>query len=201
DAVAEFQTVSRLVPDLALAHTNLGATYIDLGQYEQAESEYRTALRLKETQPAFENMGALLAYERRDAEAGQFYKRALAIPPAHFRLWMNLADSYPRIGRLNEGTKALPRGEEFAERDLGKDPRDGYARAFAAYFYARLGEIERAELEIEQALSFSPSDAKVLRRAAILYEALGRRENALRVLTAAPHNLLDELSRQPDLAD
>jgi eukaryotic-like serine/threonine-protein kinase len=201
EAATAFRKVTELAPDLALGHTNLGGCYVSLGRYGEAEAEYRTALQLKETEEALENLAGILLYAHREAEAIELYRRALAIPPVHFRLWMNIADSYRRTGRLDEAHHAYLQGETLAEHDLREDPRDGYARAFAAYFYARLGEPKRALLEIEQALRLSPSDARVMRRAAILYEALGHRDDALKVLHTAPAALLSELNRHPDLVD
>jgi eukaryotic-like serine/threonine-protein kinase len=201
DAAAAFRKVTSLAPDLALGHTNLAGCYISLGRYDDAEAEYRKALQLKESEEGLENLALVLVFAHREAEAIELYKRALAIPPPHFRLWMNIGDSFRRTGRSKEARHAYLQGEALAEHDLRENPRDGYARAFAAYFYARLGEPKRALLEIEQALRLSPSDARVTRRAAILYDALGHRDDAIRVLSAAPATLLLELSRHPDLVD
>ena len=55
--------------------------------------------------------------------------------------------------------------------------------------------------EIRQALQLSPGDNKVIRIAVLTYEALGQREQAIQVLSGATPELLQELDRQPDLAD
>jgi len=85
--------------------------------------------------------------------------------------------------------------------DLSEDPHDGYARAYTAYFFARLGDRKRAEDEISQARALSPSDTKVMRRAVLTFEALGERDRALDIIASAPPQLIRELERHPDLAD
>src|SRR5262249_13199665 len=178
EALTAFRAVTALAPDLALGHTNLGVVYADLGRYGDAEAEYRTALRLRENEEAFENLAGIMAYQHRDADAIEFYRRALALSRPDFRLSMNVADSYRRLGRGSDARGAYKAGLALAEDALRDDPRDGYARAFAAYFYGRLGDTKRALLEIEQALRLSPFDARVRRRAVILYEALGQRSES-----------------------
>jgi Flp pilus assembly protein TadD len=201
EAAVAFRNVTELAPNVALGHTNLGGTYANLARYDEAEAEYRAALRLRANEEAFENLATLLAYERRDGEAIEYYRRALTFPPQQYRLWMNIGDSYRRVGRSDDARDAYVQGVASAERDLRQEPRDGYARAFAAYFYGRLGDKKRAVLEIEQALRLSPADARVLRRAVLLYDALGQRDDAFRVLRGAPATVFAELGRHPDLVE
>jgi tetratricopeptide (TPR) repeat protein len=201
EAAVAFRKATELAPDVALGHTNLGGTLANLARYDESEAEYRVALRLRESHEAFENLANILAFERRDAEAIEFYKRALTFPPPRFGLWMNIGDSYRRVGHSNEAADAYRQGEALAEHELRLEPRDGYARAFAAYFYGRLGDRKRALLEIDQALRLSPGDTRVLRRAVLLYDALGQRDDVFRLLSAAPATLLAELGRLPDLVD
>ena len=70
-----------------------------------------------------------------------------------------------------------------------------------AYISARLGDRQRAEDEIAQALQLSPGETKVIRNAVLTFEALGERDKAIQVLSSASPDLLRELDRQPDLAD
>src|SRR5262249_42214516 len=144
-----FQIVTKLMPAFVLGHTNLGGAYTNLGRFAEAEAEARKTLALAQTQEAFENLANVLAFERRDAEAIELYRRALTIPPPHFRLWMNIGDAYRRAGRAPDARDAYRQGAALAERDLRQDPRNGWARAFAAYFYGRLGDAPRALLEID----------------------------------------------------
>ena len=66
---------------------------------------------------------------------------------------------------------------------------------------ARLGDRDRAEFEIAQALQMAPEDGKVMRIAALTFEVLKQRSKTLKSLRNAPAGVLGELSRQPDLRE
>ena len=114
---------------------------------------------------------------------------------------LNLGDSYRRSGRARDAQGAYRRGRQLAERNLLNNPSDGAARSLVAYFAARLGDRTMAQRELIQALHFGGKQKTVVRRAVITYETLGERDLALEVLQSATPDLLQELNRQPDLAN
>jgi serine/threonine-protein kinase len=114
---------------------------------------------------------------------------------------LNLGDCYRRLGRKADATGAYRRAMDLAQGELRQDPRRGSTRAFVAYFAAMLGDRGRAEEEMVQAQQLSPGDARVIRRAVLMYELLGQRERALAALSGSTPELLQGLSRHPDLAD
>ncbi len=113
---------------------------------------------------------------------------------------MNLGLSYGREGLENDAEAAFRSGLAAAEKDLTIDPRDGSERAQLAYFAARLGDLRRAEFEIAQAIQVSKNDSDACILAVLTYEALGRREQSLGLLTSSPA-VLGQLKRYPELAD
>ena len=159
------------------------------------------SLKLRETAPALNNLGAVRAYQGRDAEAVGFYERAVAMDSSDYVNMENLGDSYRRLGRLGNATTAYRNAMNLALRDLAENPSQGYPRAFVAYCAARMGDTRRAESEIGQALKSSPGDKGVIRNAVLTYEMLGQRDKAIVVLNRVPRELLQELQRHPDLAD
>jgi tetratricopeptide (TPR) repeat protein len=182
-------------------YTNLGAALNELGRDDEAERALLTSLNIRETARALNSMGAIRAYQRRDAEAVSYYARAIAMDPNEFVYVENLADSLRRLKRRQQAKVQYRQAMEMALSNLRENPRLGYPRAFVAYIAARLGERKRAEQEIGQALQLSPGDNKVIRNAVLTYEALGRRDQAIQVLGGATAELLRELDRQPDLAE
>src|SRR5439155_1143883 len=150
--------------------------------------------------PALNNLGAIRAYQRRDLEAVAYYTGAVAINSHEYVYLLNLGDSYRRLHRLADAKTIYREGMNQALAELKENPRLGYPRAFVAYFAARLGDRERAEDEITQALQLAPGDNKVIRRAVLTYEALAERDRAFAALNGATPPLLRELDRQPDLA-
>jgi serine/threonine protein kinase/tetratricopeptide (TPR) repeat protein len=200
-AAEQFQKSIERAPGLFDDYTNLGAALLDLGRYTDAEKALLTSLKLHETPRALNNMGAIRAYQKRDVDAVAFYKQAVAMDPAEYVYLENLADSDRRLGRLHDATGAYRKSMDIALAALRQDPRKGYDRGFVAYISARLGDRKRAEDEIAQALQMSKGETKVIRNAVLTYEALGERDRAIQVLKGATPELLQELNRQPDLAD
>jgi Flp pilus assembly protein TadD len=121
--------------------------------------------------------------------------------PSNFVIVENLADSYRRLRRMPDARTAYRNAMGLALTDLAENPSQGYPRGFVAYCAARLGDRKRAEAEIRQALKSSPGSYQVIQNAVLTYEALGERDKAIAVLSAATPDLLRELERHPDLAD
>lgn len=202
EAVRQLRQAINLAPDEPALHLGLGTTYANLGQYIDLEQEVRTVLRLAETAPALHALGLALMYQGRDREAIPYFRQALRLEPGQHLWWMNLAIAFRRTGAKGESEKANARALRIAERSLSADPReaDGKVRAQLAYLCARLGNKERAESEIAQALRVSPTNADTRWLAAVTYEALGERERTLDILSSSPPGVLADFSRWPDVS-
>jgi tetratricopeptide (TPR) repeat protein len=201
EAAEQYRKAIERAPGVFDVYTDLAAALDDAGRYEEAEQALVTSLKLHETADGWNSLGAVRAYEKRDAEAVTYYTRALSLDPAEYVYWLNLGDSNRRTGHLDEATTAYRKGMDLALVDLKDNARDGLTRAYVAYFAAQLGDTKRAQDEISQALQLSPGDNKVIRKAVLTYEALGQRDRAIQVLTGATPEVFQELNRQPDLAD
>jgi tetratricopeptide (TPR) repeat protein len=125
----------------------------------------------------------------------------LSLGPERYLWWMNLGTAYRRVNLIPDSERASRRGLELAEAEVSKNPRSGYVKSHLAYLCARIGDKRRADSEIAQALQLSPHDADVQWMAAATYEALGRREATLNVLSASPSGVIADVSRWPDMAD
>jgi tetratricopeptide (TPR) repeat protein len=201
EAAEQFQKAIERAPGVVDAHTSLGGVLCDLGRYAEAEQALLASLNIRETAAALNDLGATRVYQRRDKEAVEYFKRAIAIDPSEYLYLLNLGDSDWRLQRRRDAESAYRKAMELALAELKENPRLGRPRAFVAYFAARLGDRKRAEDEIGQALRSSPGDNKIKRRAVLTYEALHDRERALAVLKTTTPEMLRELGSQPDLAD
>jgi serine/threonine-protein kinase len=190
-----------LVPDEPDAHLALGDAFLELGQYVHAEEEFRLGLKLAETPAFLNNLGEALLYQGRDQDAIPYFSRALKLSPNQSLFWWNIATAYRRVKQMAKSQYANQRGLESAEKEESQDPRDGRVKAHLAYFCARLKDTHRAESELSQALQLSPNDADARWMAAVTYEALGQRDNAINVASGSPCGVLADLSRWPDVAD
>ncbi|MBL0161557.1 MAG: protein kinase [Bryobacterales bacterium] len=201
DASDYFQEVTRVAPQLWQARQNLAAVYADTGQFALAEREFQQALTLGRDAGTFGGMGAVLAYQKRHAESAYYYEQAVALGPDDFLLHSNLGDAYRRTGRGKDSLRAYGRALSIARESLASAPGNAYTRAFTAYLLIRLGEPVQADREIQAALRDAPGDSKILRRAILLHEAAGQRQQSLALLRLAPPAVRQELARHPDLAD
>jgi Flp pilus assembly protein TadD len=114
---------------------------------------------------------------------------------------MDLGSAYRRTGRKEDAAAAYRQALELGEKEIARAPRDGPLRVRLAYLCAQLGDRQRAESELGQALRDSAEDTVALAGAVQVYEVLGQRENAFAVLAALPDEVLLDISHEPDLAD
>jgi tetratricopeptide (TPR) repeat protein len=200
EADEQYRKVLEIAPELAAGHNGRGLALMEMARYPEAETEFRAALRVRESPYYLNNLGAVLAYLERDAEAAELYQRAIDKGAPSNILYLNLGDSQRRLNRRAEAESAYRKALEIGDTDLLQDPWNGVARSTVAYACARLGDDKRAGMEIAQAIKFLPQDAVVQRLAVQTYETLGKREKSLEILAVARPALLSALSRQPDLA-
>ena len=145
DAAEQYQKTIDRAPGLLDAYTDLGAALSDLGRYQEAEQALLTSLKLRETAPALNSLGAIRAYQDRDADAVKYYTRAVTMDPDEYLYWLNLGDSNRRSGRLADAKLAYRKGLNLALIELRGNPRLGLTRAHVAYFAARLGDGKRGQ--------------------------------------------------------
>lgn len=155
-------------PESPRAHNSLGRALADEGRLEEADREFREALRIKprHTESHF-NLG-LVAYQRgRDAEAIEHYTAALEIDPSYARAHNNLAAALVRQGRHEEAihhfreTVRLDPYHTRAHFNLallleGRERFEEARSHYAAVLRLRPGDAEaRARLQRVEALSAS----------------------------------------------
>jgi tetratricopeptide (TPR) repeat protein len=196
-----FARAVELAPEEPTAYFALSTAHAALGRFEEAEKELRHALVFGETANVLNALGAVLMYMGREQEAVQHFTRALARFPERYLWWMNLGTAYRRLNLRTDAERANRRGLELVEAEMKKDPRNGYVRSCLAYLSAWLGDRRRAESEVAQALQLAPGDSDTRRMAVKAYEALGRREDSLAVLSTSPAQVVADVGRYPDLAD
>lgn len=201
EAIKYLRKAVQLAPDEPDPHFALGAGYANSGEFDKAEIEMRSAIRLHETTSALHALGIVLMDQGRNREAISYISRALSLDPRVYLWWMNLGTAYRLANSTAQSESAYRRGLELSEAELRKNPRNGNVKSHVAFLCARLGDKQRADSEIAQALQLSPDDADVHWMAAATYEALGRREDTLAVLSAAPPEVIADVSRWPDMAD
>jgi serine/threonine protein kinase/tetratricopeptide (TPR) repeat protein len=189
-----------LAPNESTLHYALGSVLNNLGRFSDAERELRISIDQRPSAAALHSLGASLYYQSRDREAIPYFRQALQLNPRSALAWLHLGICHRRSGQVRESEQANLRGLALSEADVAQDPRDGHSRSVLAYLCARLGQRQRAESEIAQALHLSPSDGDTRAMAALTYEALGRRDDAIAVLNSSNPETRADLNRWPDVA-
>ncbi|HUI83029.1 MAG TPA: tetratricopeptide repeat protein [Candidatus Binatia bacterium] len=201
EAAEEFRKTVARAPGFFDGYSSLGAVLIELGDFKEAEDALQKSLQLRETPMALNNLGALMAFQKRYEEAAAYQKRALLYQPKNYTWMMNIADNLRWAGHKADALPYYRKAQELARADIISDPKSEDARAFFAYFSARLGDRTRAEEEIREAINLAPGDNGILRFAVRTYEALGERDAAIDSMRGMSLAELKRLKREPDLAD
>ena len=100
----------------ATIRTNVGLTEVAAGQREQAENDFRKAIRLDPQRvSAYLGLGTLLESEGRNGEAAELYQQSLSLFPT-LVAYKNLSQILKREGKLDEAEQVYREGEEFRRR-------------------------------------------------------------------------------------
>ncbi|HEY5909181.1 MAG TPA: tetratricopeptide repeat protein [Verrucomicrobiae bacterium] len=140
EAVKEFETATRLQPDVLPPLVNAALAYNLLGQNDKAESSLRSALRLDPTNAAANlNLGMLLGELGKTSEAEQAFRTAFKADPRSAQAAYNLGVILSAV----DPAESLSWCRLAAE--LGPDnPQYGFAYAFYLYRAGRLDDALRA---------------------------------------------------------
>ena len=170
----EFIASQLLNADRPESHMNLGIFYSDAGNYNEAETAYRNALRLepKFTQ-AYVNLADLMRIQNRDQDAEQLLRKAIERTP-------NLAEAHHALGLFLVRAKRMDDalGElEQASRLGGNNPHYGYVYAVAL---KNAGKTDKALQLLENIASNFPNNEEIIIALATFNQELGNQAKAMR---------------------
>jgi tetratricopeptide (TPR) repeat protein/TolB-like protein len=179
-AAGQFRRVVQLTPDNAQAYSNLGSALAKLGKLDEARRMYETAIRIAPSYGAYNNFANLLLRQRLFAEAAAAYEKALELNSQDHNVWGNLGAAYLRTpGQKSRANDAYRRAIQLAEKARSAGLGDPNLLARLAQYYAIQGKRSEPLELLRTALAQAPTDVSVLISAAITYETLGFREEAL----------------------
>ncbi len=184
DAEAMFQKAIELAPLNFRGYSNLGAIYLLLGRYGEAVDALKRSNVLRPSFESYGNLGAAYFYMRRYQESAENLELALKIDDKDWLNWGNLGDTLYEIpSRRRDALSAYRKAIELAQARLEVNPKDSFALAFTADYYAMVDEEQQAREQMARALEIAPADADVLFRAAILNNHFGDTEKTLQFLS------------------
>jgi tetratricopeptide (TPR) repeat protein len=197
-----FAQVVALAPDNVRGYSNLGAMSWLQGKVPEAIAAFEKSLALRPNYRAASNLGTLYFYEQGDyARAAKAFEQALALNDSDYKVWGNLGGARQWAGDEAGAQEAFTRAVELAEAKHQVNPHDAVVLADLADYYASLDQEEKVLPLLEGALALAPDDAGLMYQAALIYEHLGRRTEALTWLARAVGNghSWQEIERAPAL--
>jgi tetratricopeptide (TPR) repeat protein len=212
DALAQYEEVLRLKPDLAEAHSNLGNILAKIpGRTDEAIAQYGEAIRLKpEYEPAHKNLANALVSEGRIAEAVEQGEEALRLRPGDAQAHSNMGSALANVpGRLDDAIAQC-------EMALQLKPELAQAHSNLGNALAKVpGRLDEAIAQCEEALRLDPGDAvahtnlgnALVKAPGRMNDAIAQYEEAIRLdpaLAEAHNNLgnaLDGESRTGEAID
>lgn len=169
-----------LDPDLAETHASRGLTASMHKDYEEAEREFRTAMRLgpRLFEPYYFYARNCYAQGKLQ-DAVVWFEQASRVNPEDFQAPMLLASTLNGLGLKAEADMAYRRGLAAAEKHLDLHPDDSRALYFGANALAQLNSRAKSVDWAERALEREGEEPQVLYNVACVFALLGEAEKAI----------------------
>ncbi len=186
EAGEQYRHAADLTPDNPRAYNNLGLALRGSGKLDESAAAFQKAIDLEPTALRFRNLGMVQAEAGKYGDAAQMLERSIEMQPNQYRSWGLLAavyqDQHADAARVKEAyLKAIA-----LSADLRKEtPRNAYLLSDIGRYYAALGMEKEALPLLAQAAALGPDLPEVLYQAAVGYELLHRREEALHWIAQA----------------
>jgi len=158
-------------PDAIALRINLGAVYWNLGSPDQAEAEWREALRRAPNHwLILNNLGLVCVRKKRYEEAIEDFQRSIRLRP-------NYADSHMNLGRIYAETGAAVKAEMQLRAAVALAPLYVQARNELAKFYFDAGRFAEAEQQFRSSIS-SGGTTQAWNSLGEIYSRWNRRQDA-----------------------
>ena len=189
-------------PELPEGHAALGFTLWQLGQMDEAEEEFETALRLEPKQFVACYFYARACYQQGKLEqAVRLFEQACRVRENHDARYF-AAQTYTALGMTEEAEAAYRRALPVIEKHVELNPDDARAFTMGAVTLSRLGEHEAGLEWAARALTIDPRDGGVCYNVACLYAVEGETDKAIDCLEDAARTGFahqDWIENDPDL--
>jgi tetratricopeptide (TPR) repeat protein len=172
ECLTELKNLLAIDPDDPHIHYNLGLTYAQLNQYNQARDEYLKALKQKENIPQIhQGLGDLYRQQHLYAKAIIEYQRALTLLPASVETRMRLASAYEGLGKMDMAIK------EYQSALRLKTSPGMYLDMGNIYY--KLKQYNDAISSYQKALLLAPDMVKIYNNLGLSLEKKGETQKAV----------------------
>jgi tetratricopeptide (TPR) repeat protein len=223
-AIEQYREIHRLDPADTESALWLARLYRLKNEHDKAEQVLKSILKTDpENELAVEQLTQLLMDEGKSAEAVALLEGITAHSPSPVLLDL-LGDAYTQAHDLAKAEEAYRKAQELDpselshQRGLGQTllAEEKYAEALAVYeklsdlmpddsdvylriaqIYRELHQLDKAEDNLVKARQYAPGSLEVMYNEAMLYQAQGRFEDAIRVLSDAATGVKAQPAVQP----
>jgi TolB-like protein/tetratricopeptide (TPR) repeat protein/DNA-binding winged helix-turn-helix (wHTH) protein len=183
EAAVEQRKATELMPSSANLWSNLGAILQMKGDFDGALEAFQRSLQIEPSKDAYSNLATTYFYSNRFPEAVASYERAAALGEHDYMIQGNLADALWQVeGRRDDAIGRYRRAILLAETELEATPSAPVLQAQLGYFYGRIGDEERSQRYLAEALATGPDIVYVQYFVGVAAADRGQRDVALRVV-------------------
>ena len=162
ESLAASEKLTKIKPQDALAHYNLGNTYRELAKLSKAEESYKKAIFLKPNFfEAYYNLGIVSKNNLKLEEAEKYYKQALHLNPTFSEAHNNLGTVLENLGRLNES-------EIHYKKAIALKPNDAGVHNNLGTVLEQQGKLKDAQIYYEKAIKLDSSLANAYRQLSLI---------------------------------
>jgi tetratricopeptide (TPR) repeat protein len=194
EALASLDRAQSIFADNASTHFLRALVLEQIGRPAEAETEFRTSLRLDPNDETWFDFGLFYMTQKRYAEAAEIFRQSAESSSRPHEMWMMLGQADLQMHQPQSALAAFDKAE-------GSSPFGAEGEALGASFnsliatgrakaWYQLGDLPQAVGFQEEAVKLAPGDAKLWLGLADLYDAQGRTTLAaqarLRARTAGP---------------
>jgi len=222
-AIEQYREINRLDPSDTESALWLARLYRLKNEHDKAEQVLKSILKNDpENEPAVEQLTQLLMDQGKSAEAVTLLEGITAHSPSPVLLDL-LGDAHTQAHELEKAEQAYRKAAELDpaelshQRGLGQTllAEEKYSEALKVYeklsdvmpddsdvylriaqIYRELHQLDKAEQNLVKARQYAPGSLEVMYNEAMLYQAQGRYEDAIRVLS----NAVTDIKGQPPAA-
>jgi tetratricopeptide (TPR) repeat protein len=174
EAIEACKYAIELDPTYADGYAYLAEAYADAGRWLDANQAAQTALQLDDQSvDVHRNYGYVLERQANYWGAVEAYKQALTIHPNLAYIHLSVGQNYRRLGDLDSATSSFERAIEI-------NPHHAQANYELGWTYlVYLGESDKAEIYLEQAVAADPEFGRAVGGLAIAYWQRRNYEDAI----------------------
>jgi tetratricopeptide (TPR) repeat protein len=153
-AKSDYDKALKIAPQLPVMHQELGLYYQKLGEYQNADKAFKTALNLDSLyHPARLNLGINHMRLNQLDQALETFKELEALDPKNILVHLN-------IGVILEGKNEFDAAIDEYSKAIQKQPLDSRGYQYRGVVLVRAEEYDKATLDINKWIDLSPRNGK-----------------------------------------